>query len=123
LILLNWNLQDNRNWKKVRKKPFTCNFTCKKVLLIHDLHPKKEMLNYLVKSIQELTFSRKTYTDDLDLLNSLLNFKNVFKDFSVNATWSEITKILEEKVTLNSVIENQVIQIEIENCIFSLRNN
>ncbi len=81
------------------------------------------MLNYLVKSIQELTFSRKTYTDDLDLLNSLLNFKNVFKDFSVNATWSEITKILEEKVTLNSVIENQVIQIEIENCIFSLRNN
>jgi len=87
------------------------------------LYPKKEMLKYLVKSIQGLTFSRETYIEDLYLLKAIINLKTVFANFSVNASWTMISDILLEKLMLNSVIQNQVIQKELKTCIFFLKND
>lgn len=87
------------------------------------LYPKKDLLNYIVKSIAKITFSRETYSEDIYLLTDLSRLKNSIKGYTIDLSWNEVIVSLKDKLKLKTVIENQVLQREIENCIFSLKND
>ncbi len=86
----------------------------------NSLYPKKEILNYLVQTINSISFSRETYIEDLSLLQDITNLKTVFEDYDLPVSWNTIIKALEATLTKKSVIENSYIQEKIKMCLISL---
>jgi hypothetical protein len=88
----------------------------------NSLYPKKEILNYLVQTINSISFSRETYKDDLYLLQEITKLKTIYEDFDLTVSWNNIIAAITAKLTKKPVIENSLIKEEIKKCLVSLQN-
>jgi hypothetical protein len=87
----------------------------------NSLYPNKEILNYLVQTINSISFSRETYGEDLYLLQNITQLKTVFEEYDLPVSWNTVIKALEATLTKQSVIENTYIQKGIITCLISLQ--